>query len=414
MWLDNNQLTALPTELGRLKNLNKLSVSGNPLSAMPKHARQSGDAVIDYLRSLPVPVHAHARTRSAAAKLASPSRRPRLLPAAQEPPQAPPQRPAAAQEPPQAPPQRPAAAQQSAVASQLPAVTAEPQLRSSQGPASAQAVALKAELAALRDRMAAAAAAVGKVVAVQAALEKSAELQEAKSAELAGLKEQNAALRRRLEEADAEHGRHLAQVARQATRERDRAAALEAETAELKTEMNELMSRLAGAAADADAQRQRAAALEVEKGDQMKLHEQLRAEAAEQLARSERQRAELEGRLALYEGGAGPSGQQWGEAELAEAAERLKAAAGRLEALRIHRRVEEALAEERVKRRRTEGSATYECPICCEEQDPKERRNPGPCGHVVCAACTKKFGKSKKRLCFTCRRHVKTISPIYE
>eukprot|EP00741_Cyanophora_paradoxa_P005689 tig00000903_g5516.t1 len=133
------------------------------------------------------------------------------------------------------------------------------------------------------------------------------------------------------------------------------------------------------------------------------------------LGLSERRQAELELLLVLYEGKAAPNDQQWGEAELEAAAERLKAAAKRVEELRIEARAA-ALVEERVKRRRLEGPSTYECPICCEEQDPKERRLLTNCGHVICATCAQKTLATKDgaKVCPTCRKPVTGVSPIFD
>eukprot|EP00741_Cyanophora_paradoxa_P013691 tig00020704_g13217.t2 len=70
-------------------------------------------------------------------------------------------------------------------------------------------------------------------------------------------------------------------------------------------------------------------------------------------------------------------GRPWGEAELAAAAERLKAALARVEELRIAAR---AAALNR-----------FECPVCLHEKERGERRLLHPCGHVVCAACVQRL-----------------------
>eukprot|EP00741_Cyanophora_paradoxa_P014818 tig00020825_g14294.t1 len=222
---------------------------------------------------------------------------------------------------------------------------------------------------------------------VRAAARATAE-QEQQQSRVDGLAAELATLRKRLAEQERAHKEH-----------RDRAAGLAKENGELWWGLVE-----------AAGQRQRAVDLTAQNTD---LRQRL-AEAAGQQERA----AALEGRLALYEGGAGPmaSGQQWGEAELEAAAERLKAAAKRVEELRLEARVAsaaearaEALAEERVKRRRLEISSTFECPICCEDKPKEERRALFPCGHPFCKECA-----GKLPTCPTCRQPVKGTLRIFE
>eukprot|EP00741_Cyanophora_paradoxa_P004728 tig00000826_g4586.t2 len=55
LYASGNQLTALPPEIGRLARLQVLAVDSNPLTDMPKHARTSGASALAYLRSLAAP-----------------------------------------------------------------------------------------------------------------------------------------------------------------------------------------------------------------------------------------------------------------------------------------------------------------------------------------------------------------------
>eukprot|EP00741_Cyanophora_paradoxa_P005713 tig00000903_g5537.t1 len=175
----------------------------------------------------------------------------------------------------------------------------------------------------------------------------------------------------------------------------------------LEAENAQLRQRLA----EAVAQRDLAMALEAENATHWKALEVKNTDLCTR-------QAELEGRLALYEGGAGPSGQQWGEAELEAAADRLKAAAGRVEELRMQRRIEAlaaALAEARAaplaEERASALAATFECPICFKRKDRGERRALHPCGHVLCATCTPRV---TDRECPKCRGSITGFSPVFD
>eukprot|EP00741_Cyanophora_paradoxa_P016013 tig00000042_g15459.t1 len=129
--------------------------------------------------------------------------------------------------------------------------------------------------------------------------------------------------------------------------------------------------------------------------------ERLRVLASERAA-AVAEAAALRERLALYEGesAAAPGGRPWNEAELEAAAERLKAATRRVEALRI-----EARAAARIR---------FQCTICLEEKERGERRALNPCGHVVCAACAQQLADGARRACPKCRRPFQGFIPIFE
>ena len=56
MWIYDNQLTALPPEVGQLTNLQQLDLEGNPLAEpLPGLVAQGIPALLAYLQSLATP-----------------------------------------------------------------------------------------------------------------------------------------------------------------------------------------------------------------------------------------------------------------------------------------------------------------------------------------------------------------------
>eukprot|EP00741_Cyanophora_paradoxa_P005996 tig00000955_g5814.t1 len=153
---------------------------------------------------------------------------------------------------------------------------------------------------------------------------------------MTALAAENAGLQARLAEAAEQQQRMTALAAENAGLQ-----ARLAEAAEQQQRMTALAAENAGLQArlaEAAEQQQRAAALEAENASlQARLAQAVEGQQR-RAAALEAEKASLSDRLSLYEGGAGLANRQWGEAELEEAGGRLKAAAQRVEELRIEAR----------------------------------------------------------------------------
>eukprot|EP00741_Cyanophora_paradoxa_P004720 tig00000826_g4581.t1 len=412
----DNRLRELPPEIGRLAHV-RLHVGGNPLRSMPKHARVSGDAALAHLRSL----FASPDAERAGAAMAGGGAPTSAAPASDsKPPEA-----AAGQS--TAGSSRPAAAQLAQHVEEQTSETQQQQPAPRQTlagqPKTPAAPAPDAEVEALRSRLAA-----SKVVItdLQKRIAEKAkyQLQAERAQELEAA---NGALEGRLAEAaekalasEQQQQQALAEAASRAQASelqlRRMAAAMQEQaraTLEQRRAMHEQQQKLAAEGTALRGHLRRLVETEMQLRFQVQAADHRQAVLQNEISSLQKRLSEANERLALYEGGAGPGGpgapvRRWSEAELAVAAQRLKAAARRLSDLRFEAKVESAV-EERVKRRRLESLSAFECTICCEEQEVKKKRVLTNCGHVFCAACAGRLAE-----CATCRKPVTGTSLIFE